>query len=88
MHCRELKTSRGLDNYEGLSFNGFHRHPTMIAAVHLLMLHSRDDAGGLPLQILNEKEGGWRRHAVFTCIKARPPVGTHALFRSSRPSAT
>lgn len=38
---RELKTGLGLDHFEGRSFNGFHRHLTLVSAAHLFLTRTR-----------------------------------------------
>ena len=38
---RELKTGLGLDHFEGRSFNGFHRHLTLVTAAHLFITLNR-----------------------------------------------
>ena len=38
---RELKTGLGLDHFEGRSFNGFHRHLTLVVAAHLFITRKR-----------------------------------------------
>lgn len=38
---RELKTGLGLDDSEGRSFNGFHRHLTRVTAAHLFITQLR-----------------------------------------------
>lgn len=38
---RELKTGLGLDHFEGRSFNGFHRHLTLVTAAHLFITRKR-----------------------------------------------
>ncbi|MFJ2621801.1 IS701 family transposase [Glutamicibacter sp. NPDC087344] len=38
---RELKTGLGLDHFEGRSFNGFHRHLTLVSAAHLFITLKR-----------------------------------------------
>ena len=38
---RELKTGLGLDHFEGRSFNGFHRHLTLVTAAQLFITRKR-----------------------------------------------
>ncbi|GAA1226253.1 IS701-like element ISBj9 family transposase [Kitasatospora nipponensis] len=38
---RELKTSLGLDHFEGRSFTGWHRHVTLVGAAHLFLTEQR-----------------------------------------------
>ncbi|MEU1622021.1 IS701 family transposase [Streptomyces sp. NPDC005722] len=38
---RELKTSLGLDHFEGRSFLGWHRHVTLVTAAHLFLTEQR-----------------------------------------------
>ncbi|MER7508949.1 IS701 family transposase, partial [Streptomyces lavendulae] len=38
---RELKTCLGLDHFEGRSFNGWHRHVTLVTAAHLFLTEQR-----------------------------------------------
>lgn len=38
---RELKTSLGLDHFEGRSFAGWHRHVTLVTAAHLFLTEQR-----------------------------------------------
>lgn len=38
---RELKTSLGLDHFEGRSFTGWHRHVTLVTAAHLFLTEQR-----------------------------------------------
>ena len=38
---RELKTGLGLDHFEGRSFNGFHRHLTLVVAAQLFITRKR-----------------------------------------------
>ncbi|MEU6056409.1 IS701 family transposase [Streptomyces xanthochromogenes] len=38
---RELKTALGLDHFEGRSFNGWHRHVTLVTAAHLFLSEQR-----------------------------------------------
>jgi len=38
---RELKTALGLDHFEGRSWNGWHRHVTLVAAAHLFLTTRR-----------------------------------------------
>lgn len=38
---RELKTALGLDHFEGRSFTGWHRHVTLVTAVHLFLTEQR-----------------------------------------------
>ncbi|MEU4213682.1 IS701 family transposase [Streptomyces sp. NPDC026206] len=40
---RELKTSLGLDHFEGRSFAGWHRHVTLVTAAHLFLTEQRTD---------------------------------------------
>ncbi|WP_344654763.1 transposase, partial [Cryptosporangium japonicum] len=40
---RELKTGLGLDHYEGRTFNGWHRHVTLVTAAHLFLTELRLD---------------------------------------------
>ncbi|WP_433604553.1 IS701 family transposase [Dactylosporangium sp. CA-139114] len=40
---RELKTSLGLDHFEGRSFTGWHRHVTLVTAAHLFITTLRLD---------------------------------------------
>jgi SRSO17 transposase len=45
---RELKTALGLDHFEGRSWNGWHRHVTLVTAAHLFLTTrrlTRHDAG-------------------------------------------
>lgn len=37
----DLKTGLGLDHFEGRSFNGFHRHLTLVTAVRLFITFKR-----------------------------------------------
>lgn len=38
---RELKTTLGLDHFEGRSFTGWHRHVTLVTAAHLFLTEQR-----------------------------------------------
>ncbi|WP_116211586.1 IS701 family transposase [Streptomyces olivoreticuli] len=38
---RELKTALGLDHFEGRSFDGWHRHVTLVTAAHLFLTEQR-----------------------------------------------
>ena len=38
---RELKTGLGLSHFEGRSFNGWHRHVTLVTAAHLFITRLR-----------------------------------------------
>ncbi|MFJ8053812.1 IS701 family transposase [Streptomyces luteogriseus] len=38
---RELKTTLGLDHFEGRSFTGWHRHVTLVSAAHLFLTEQR-----------------------------------------------
>jgi SRSO17 transposase len=38
---RELKTALGLDHFEGRSWNGWHRHVTLVTAAHLFLTTQR-----------------------------------------------
>jgi SRSO17 transposase len=38
---REVKTTLGLDHFEGRSFTGWHRHVTLVTAVHLFLTEQR-----------------------------------------------
>ncbi|WP_405193767.1 transposase [Streptomyces anulatus] len=38
---RELKTTLGLDHFEGRSFTGWHRHLTLVTAAHLFLTEQR-----------------------------------------------
>jgi SRSO17 transposase len=38
---RELKTGLGLDHFEGRSFNGWHRHVTLVSAAQLFLTRLR-----------------------------------------------
>jgi SRSO17 transposase len=40
---RELKTGLGLDHFEGRSWNGWHRHVTLVTAAHLFITELRLD---------------------------------------------
>jgi succinate dehydrogenase / fumarate reductase iron-sulfur subunit len=46
--------------------------PAAIVNAHRFIFDSRDDAGDLRLQILNDKEGVWRCRTVFNCTEACP----------------
>lgn len=38
---RELKTALGLDHFEGRSWDGWHRHVTLVTAAHLFLTEQR-----------------------------------------------
>lgn len=38
---RELKTGLGLAHFEGRTFNGWHRHTTLVTAAHLFITQIR-----------------------------------------------
>ncbi|WP_338694584.1 IS701 family transposase [Streptomyces sp. Q6] len=40
---RELKTALGLDHFEGRSWDGWHRHTTLVTAAHLFLTEQRTD---------------------------------------------
>ncbi|MGH4036173.1 IS701 family transposase [Actinomycetota bacterium Odt1-20B] len=40
---RELKTALGLDHFEGRSWEGWHRHVTLVTAAHLFLTERRTD---------------------------------------------
>ena len=46
--------------------------PAAIVNAHRFIFDSRDDAGDLRLEILNDKEGVWRCRTVFNCTEACP----------------
>lgn len=46
--------------------------PAAIVNAHRFIFDSRDDAGDLRLEVLNDKEGVWRCRTVFNCTNACP----------------
>ncbi|MCW2132524.1 MULTISPECIES: succinate dehydrogenase iron-sulfur subunit [Crystallibacter] len=46
--------------------------PAAIVNAHRFIFDSRDDAGDMRLEILNDKEGVWRCRTVFNCTEACP----------------
>src|SRR5579859_6300239 len=46
--------------------------PAAIVNAHRFIFDSRDDAGDLRLEILNDKEGVWRCRTTFNCSEACP----------------
>ena len=46
--------------------------PSAIVNAHRFIFDSRDDAGDLRLEILNDKEGVWRCRTTFNCTEACP----------------
>ncbi|GGG42603.1 succinate dehydrogenase iron-sulfur subunit [Kocuria dechangensis] len=46
--------------------------PAAIVNAHRFIFDSRDDAGDLRLEILNDKEGVWRCRTTFNCTEACP----------------
>ena len=46
--------------------------PAAIVNAHRFIFDSRDDAGGVRLDILNDKEGVWRCRTTFNCTEACP----------------
>ena len=46
--------------------------PAAIVNAHRFIFDSRDDAGDLRVEILNDKEGVWRCRTVFNCTEACP----------------
>ena len=46
--------------------------PAAIVNAHRFIFDSRDDAGDMRLEILNDKEGVWRCRTTFNCTEACP----------------
>ncbi|MEU3847037.1 MULTISPECIES: succinate dehydrogenase iron-sulfur subunit [Micrococcus] len=46
--------------------------PAAIVNAHRFIFDSRDDAGDLRLEVLNDKEGVWRCRTTFNCSEACP----------------
>lgn len=46
--------------------------PAAIVNAHRFIFDSRDDAGDMRLEILNDREGVWRCRTVFNCSEACP----------------
>ena len=46
--------------------------PAAIVNAHRFIFDSRDDAGDVRLDILNDKEGVWRCRTTFNCTEACP----------------
>lgn len=46
--------------------------PAAIVNAHRFIFDSRDDAGDLRLEVLNDKEGVWRCRTIFNCTNACP----------------
>ncbi len=46
--------------------------PAAIVNAHRFIFDSRDDAGDMRLEILNDKEGVWRCRTTFNCSEACP----------------
>ena len=46
--------------------------PAAIVNAHRFIFDSRDDAGDMRLEILNDKEGVWRCRTTFNCTDACP----------------
>lgn len=46
--------------------------PAAIVNAHRFIFDSRDDAGDMRLEILNDKEGVWRCRTIFNCTEACP----------------
>ncbi|MGN6404739.1 MULTISPECIES: succinate dehydrogenase iron-sulfur subunit [Sinomonas] len=46
--------------------------PAAIVNAHRFIFDSRDDAGDMRLEILNDKEGVWRCRTIFNCSEACP----------------
>ncbi|MFC0581652.1 succinate dehydrogenase iron-sulfur subunit [Micrococcoides hystricis] len=46
--------------------------PAAIVNAHRFIFDSRDDAGDLRLEVLNDKEGVWRCRTTFNCTEACP----------------
>jgi len=46
--------------------------PAAIVNAHRFIFDSRDDAGDLRLEILNDREGVWRCRTIFNCTEACP----------------
>ncbi|WP_082911641.1 succinate dehydrogenase iron-sulfur subunit [Enteractinococcus helveticum] len=46
--------------------------PAAIVNAHHFIFDSRDDAGDLRLEVLNDKEGVWRCRTIFNCTNACP----------------
>ena len=46
--------------------------PAAIVNAHRFIFDSRDDAGDVRLEILNDREGVWRCRTVFNCTEACP----------------
>ena len=46
--------------------------PAAIVNAHRFIFDSRDEAGDMRLEILNDKEGVWRCRTVFNCTEACP----------------
>lgn len=46
--------------------------PAAIDNAHRFIFDSRDDAGDMRMEILNDKEGLWRCRIIFNCTEACP----------------